>query len=406
MKNLDTIWSDINDLLKQWEQAVENTLDTEIDIFTESKEQIDAANKKAVEKAQTKAHKATIDVKKDVVKTNILNQLTKWYNNAIEKINSLPNLGSAKQETLDELKNEYSSIKNIIEWYNNDWEFKKWFSLVNDKITKWINKLNSNKSDSLANLVAWDIIDSSIHSLSILKADLAILNWATKESIEKSKTQLSSQFENNAGWTEEATSMLTKIWIPAWVAGIMAGLWKSMWFFGSSKSWEKWIFSKFMDILKNPGKFFMWLFGFWSNESTSNTTIPKVVTENNTTNNKSSTERISGTEVVAVNSQLLDTEYWQKYIHNNISLETNKWSFSEILVWNSKYKININNQPDLWLWDISFEKRNNDDILKVWDTEIELLAVVTGINPEQPKDQYTLKEDFRLMWDLVLEKVA
>lgn len=405
MWTLDNLWSNVTDLLEESEQAVENTLGTEFDIFTASKHEIEKSNQAKIDQATEKAQNAVLDVKKNVVKTSILNQLKSWFDSFKSKVDKLPIPSEQKNEIISEIQNEYNDIKSTIEWYNNDGDFKKWFSIIDGKVADWIDTLITKRNDKMNHLFAWQIIDSSIHSLSILKADLGILNWVTKESIENSKTQLNTKYEKGTDWDDEATSMLTKIWVPAWIAGILVWVWKTMWLFWVSNNWDKWFLSKFLNILKNPISGLMELFGFWWDTSTvaeSNATD----TDKEATTNQNTQDNKVNLAPIAESAILTKTEKWVKYAHKNITLETENKSFSEILIWNVRYQLNLNNQPDLWLWDININQRENWDILKVWDTEIDLLKFAEQINLKQPKEQYTLKEDFRLMWDIVIEKIS
>lgn len=397
MWKLDTLWSDINDILKSSEQVAEDFLWKEINILTESKSDLEKRNQTELEQRQAavteQARMDTLNLEKDVVKTSVLNQLKTWFDDFVNKINWLSVLSdNDKIEYINIAQKEYDGIKKTIESYKNDWEFKQWFAVVEWKITKWVWVLKEKQ--------AHPIRDSAIHSLNLLRTDLWVLNWVSKESIEQSKAQLTEKYEKETSWDKEATSMLTNIGIPAWLAGTLVMFWKKFWLFWES-NWEKWLFSKFIDFLKNPIKWFMSLLGFEDKKSTqlvdSDTKKTKITKTQETDNEK---------ELITANSKLSDTQNWQKYSHEKITMETNHWNLSEVLIWNIKYELNINNQPDMFMSDISFEKRNTWDILKIWDEKIPLLKLIQWIDSNNPKEYYTIKEDFRLMWDLVLEKVT
>lgn len=389
----------MSEIIKSWleyvEQSVEDLTWTEINYYTTSKEHqqqkieqnnAQLENKKA--EVTNQARLETLDLQKSVVKNDIIKELDDWYKYFLTQLSSLPE--SFVKENKDEVEKEYQLIRQMIDEYKNDGEFKESKKLVENKIDSWINTLKDKKD--------FTIVSNAVHKLDLLKVDLWRLDSKDANKIEQEKENLKEKFEKENSESNNFTQMLTKVWIPLWIAWVLTGFASQVWLIDSNWGW--W-FSKIMNFIKNPVDWLMWLFWFWwKNKNTDN--VKEDVVEKPYITNTENVEK----DTESIKWKLTNISDWEKYTNKNITLEIKDGSFKEILIWNSKYEININNQPDLFLWNINIEQRKSWDILKIWDTEIDLIEFINQIDNKNFKNQYTLAQDFRLMWDLIIEKIT
>ena len=362
---IDSIIDWWKELLKEWEQKIEDMTWEHIDLFTDEEKITPEIEKKAGEKETTKETKnELVDLKSDVVLTKIKKQLSNWFNEFEEKINNVSSVflnDNEKKEHIKTAKKEYNELMKMLDSYKNDWDFKKWYDKVNTKIADWLIKLEKQESN--------DIVNNVKLSLETLQIDMEEINWKSKEDIQKRKDKVQEKYNDTEEKDEnkEIKTMLTKFWVPAWLAGAVAWLLAWIWFWKE----EKWYFTQALDFIKDPVNWFLWIFWLWKDKKENAEAIKKWVI----------------------------SKSWKNSTYKNEDLEIKlKWKeLKSIEIDWDEYKLNIEN-----LSDFSFEQ-NDKDILKIWGKKIDLFSLIKQTKEE--KEDYLVYEDFDNSKDLKLEKI-
>ena len=355
-----SITETITSMWKSAEEYINESIWTEIDIFEGPETENEEAKKET-----TKESKEELDyLKSDVFLKKIKKQLKDWFKKFEEKINNVFFVflnEKEKKEHIKTARKEYNELMKMLDSYENNWDLKKWYDKVNTKLTDWISELEKEESNN--------IVDTVKLSLENMQADMAEINWKSKEDIQKRKAEIQEKYKESEKDNEnkEIETMLTKFWVPAWLAGAVAWFLAWIWFWKE----EKWFFTQALDFMKNPVDWFLWLFWLWKDKNESSETVEKWVI----------------------------SKSWKNSTYENdeleIRLEEKELQYVEI-DWD-KYKFNIEN-----LSDFSFVQ-NDKDLLKIWEKEIDLLELVKQTKEE--KENYTVYEKFENSKDLKLEKI-